>query len=123
MIAMDGPNRPDDMPDDWWWLTITTPHGVHLYELGYPREVDVLDGSGRPTGTTARTALPDARHDEILAEIGATWEDFSDPFGPWRQEMAPGRPNRHLEPKQHAEDGTLSPIRPKPGVTLHLLDA
>ncbi|HEX5997277.1 MAG TPA: hypothetical protein VFY84_19225 [Jiangellales bacterium] len=110
---MEGPNRPDGEPDNWWWLILTGPHGaVHLYELGYAGRDE--DGASVP--------LTEERHAEILAEIGATPEVLAsfDEDG-WRQEMAPGRPNRFLHPKSFGPDGELLPIRPLDGVTLHLL--
>lgn len=104
-----------EQPDNWFWLVVKTPDdGVHLYELGYPQLVD-----------NARVALSEQRFAEIREELGApvtnVWEHPE-----WSFDMAPGRPNGYLEPKTYTEgpkgEQVLTPIKAKPGVTLHLLE-
>lgn len=109
---MEGPDRPDGAPDNWWWLVVKTPgDGVHLYELGYAVVDEEQEG--------ALTVLTQARFDEIRDELGAPLTNIWEHPG-WSFDVAPGRPNAWLEPKLVNPDGTLEPITAKPGVTLHL---
>lgn len=103
-------------PDDFWWYIVTEPEGgrVHLYEVGFP--VIAQDKDGNRTATT----LTERRQAEIHEELGVpptnVWESG------WDMILAPGRPNRWLEPKVRDEvTGELRRIKPKPGVTYHPL--
>lgn len=120
---MEGPNRPPGRPDNWHWLAVRQPDGhVHLYELGYPAVVDVLDRDGRKTGE-ADEAMSRERFEAVLAELGAPPAAELTVDGDWQAVMHIGRPNAYLAPKEYDEEtGELLPIRAKPGVTLHLLE-
>lgn len=78
-----------------WWLTATTPDGVHLYELT-PEQVDT-----------------DAERDAIIAaaraELGVPGDPGLMPPAGWSLDLAPGRPERRF-----GDDG-----EPLPGVTVH----
>lgn len=90
--------------DDYWWLVVRNPNReIHLYELGY----------AGPGG-----ALTEERHAVIMGELGAP-ADASPETG-WELSIAPGRPERYLEPKEYDTEGELLPIKARAGVTLHL---
>ena len=115
----------DERPDDWWWLTVDTPDdGIHLYELGYAARVQHADPVTGQFGPVVDEALSHARLDEILAALGGPGAAELTADGPWQFSMAPGRPNANLEPKAYTEgpkgEQVLTPIKAKPGVTLHL---
>jgi hypothetical protein len=106
--------------DNWWWLVVRNPNQeIHLYELGEAAESDVLDEDGNPTGETTSVPLAEQRRTQILAELGASEGDLYE--AGWDLSLAPGRPNRWIEPKAYDEAGELRPIVARAGVTLHLL--
>lgn len=79
-----------------WWLTATTPGGVHLWELT-PEQVDT---------DTERDALIAA----VRAELGMPGDPTLMPPEGWSLDFAPGRPDRRFD---DAGD-------PLPGVTVHI---
>lgn len=113
---MDRSARPAEAPDNRWWAIVkTTDDGVHLYELGYAVPTPILDEEGKDTGHRADMALTEERHAQINADHPGTILEFS---------MAPGRPNKYLNPKRYTEgpqgERVLAPLSALPGVTLHL---
>ena len=107
--------REPGAPDDFWWFIAAMADGrTHVYEVGFPYDVQEHDDPEDPEKVTGmhRVSLTEERRAEIMAELGE---------GLLEAQMAPGRPNRWLEPKQWDANGELLPIDPKPGVTYHPL--